>query len=272
MKVVVTGATGFLGRATMRELAEAGHSVTGLDKQSGGGGSATRRIDLLDHARVEEAMAGAEGVVHLANHTHSRGPTRHRVLRENVTMNFNVFEAARVAGVRLMVFASSIQVVRSERQLNDPLARCGLPWLPLDGNVPARPTNAYSLSKQIGEDMLRYYVRNAGTTAVALRFPYLLAEAPPPGGRVMKNPFLDEAFTWLTYADGARLIRAVLASPLEGFHVFFPAAARPLVGETAEELRQRYYPSVPLKSPAPLASLVDCRAIHAATGWSPEDK
>lgn len=271
MKVVVTGATGHLGRAVMRELAAAGHDVTGLDKQAGRWGRASRRIDLLDHARVEEALAGAEAVVHLANHTHCRGPTRHRVLRENVTMNFNVFEAARVAGARLMVFASSIQVVRSERQLNDPVARSGLPWLPLDGNIPACPTNAYALSKQIGEDMLRYYVRNAGTTAVAVRFPYLLAEAPPAGGRVMKNPFLDEAFTWLSYADGARLVRAVLAAPLQGFHVFFPAAPRPLVGETAEALRQRYYPNVPLKSPAPLASLVDCRALHDATGWHPQD-
>lgn len=270
MKVVVTGASGHLGVPTLQELRAAGHEVLALDCNGGAPGSG-RIIDLCHAGDARDAIAGAEAVVHLANHPYFHPRQARPQFSENITMNFNVFEAARATGAKLIVFASSIQAIRSERRASDPVVRSTLPWLPLDSDLPAQPTNPYALSKHLGEEMLRYYARNTDVTAVAIRFPYLLPTPPPPEGLKDKNPWLDEAFTWLTFADAARLIAAVLAAPLRGFHTFLPAAPRPRVADTAEALRQRHFVGVPLRSPAPLASLVDCRVIERATGWTPRD-
>ena len=271
MKVVVTGAAGNLGRRVMSELRAADHEVLGLDRNFAGFSRRWRRINLLDGPRVMKALVGAEAVVHLGNHPGRSRRMPDPVLAENVAMNFNVFEAARTAGVRLIVYASSIQVMRGERLISDPVANSTLPWLPLDGNMPAVPWNPYALSKSIGEDMLRYNVRHAEISAVSLRFPFLMATAPSRLMQPKHCPRLDEAFTWLTYADGARLIRAVLVSPLRGFRIYFPAAPQPMVAGEVESLRRQFFPGVPLKVPAPLTSFVDGRAIQADTGWTPRD-
>lgn len=271
MKVVVTGAAGNLGSRVMSELRSAGHEVLGLDRKFAGFSRRWRRINLMDGASVMKALVGAEAVVHLGNHPGRSRRMPDHVLPENVAMNFNVFEAARTAGVRLIVYASSVQVMRGERLISDPATNSTLPWLPLDGNIPAAPSNPYALSKSIGEDMLRYNVRHAEITAVSLRFPCLVANPPSRLIQPKQCPRLDEAFTWLTYADGARLIRAVLVAPLRGFHIYFPAAPLPMVAGEVETLRQQFFPRVPLKAPAPLASFVDGRALREDTGWTPRD-
>lgn len=271
MKVVVTGAAGNLGRQVVSELRSAGHEVMGLDRKFAGFSRRWRRVNLLDGPSVMKALVGAEAVVHLGNHPARSRRTPDPVLAENVAMNFNVFEAARTAGVRLIVYASSVQVMRGERLISDPVTRSTLPWLPLDGNIPAFPSNPYALSKCIGEDMLRYNVRHSEITAVSLRFPFLMAKSPTRTLPPKHCQRLDEAFTWLTYADGARLIRTVLVAPLRGFHIYFPAAPQPMVAGEVESLRQQFFPGVPLKVPAPLTSFVDLSAIQADTGWTPRD-
>lgn len=271
MKVVVTGAAGNLGSRVLSELRSAGHEVLGLDRKFAGFSRRWRRINLMDGASVMKALVGAEAVVHLGNHPGRSRRMPDHVLAENVAMNFNVFEAARTAGVRLIVYASSVQVMRGERLISDPATNSTLPWLPLDGNIPAAPSNPYALSKSIGEDLLRYNVRHAEITAVSLRFPCLVANPPSRLIQPKQCPRLDEAFTWLTYADGARLIRAVLVAPLRGFRIYFPAAPLPMVAGEVETLRQQFFPRVPLKVPAPLASFVDGRALREDTGWTPRD-
>ncbi|MBP9912286.1 MAG: NAD(P)-dependent oxidoreductase [Opitutaceae bacterium] len=271
MKVIVTGAAGKLGRHVVRELVAAGHEVVGLDRKIFRTVFRCRQIDLLNGPRVVAALAGAEAVVHLANHPERTKRLPDPIFAENVAMNFNVFEAARIAATRLIVFASSIQVTRGERQRTDAAVRSPLPWLPLDGALPAMPANPYALSKSLGEEQLRYYVRNTGLTAVALRFPMLVAEPPALTDRLLRNPPLDEAFTWLTHADAARAIQAVLAAPLQGFRTYFAAASRPRINENVEILRQRFFSGVPVKAPLPLASFVDCSALLRDTGWAPRD-
>jgi UDP-glucose 4-epimerase len=269
MNVVVTGAAGKLGRHVVRELRAAGHQVVGLDRRYLGLLPGRRRVDLRDPAQADRRLAGAEAVVHLGNHPYFRPGEGERVFEENMRMNRNTFDAACRHGARQIIFASSIQAVRSEQRLLD-AGGCRLPWLPLDGDLPAAPTNPYARSKSMSEDLLRECAARHPLSAVALRFPYLVQE-PPPANATLENPFLDEAFTWLSFADGARLIRALLAAPRPGFRIYLPAAARPRVAGDAEGLRLKYYPSIPLKSPPPLASLVDCSAIFRDTGWTPRD-
>ncbi len=272
MKIVVTGAGGRLGRHVVRELAGAGHEVTGIDKVASGESPVRMlTLDLLDAPRIMSALVGAEAVVHLGNHIDPTAAVPDPAYNQNVVMNFNVFEAARVAGVRRLVFASSVQAMTGDRRRSDPPAPSRLPWLPLDGDHPAIPTNPYALSKAAGEDMLRYYARKGAVSAVAIRFPKLTVEPPPPEGWQWDEARLDEAFTWLTFADGARLVVAALAAAPAGFRVYFPAAPRPWMTGEVEALRQLYFPEVPVKGGGALRSFVDGSATSRETGWAPRD-
>ncbi|MEY4940824.1 MAG: hypothetical protein RIQ93_2559, partial [Verrucomicrobiota bacterium] len=139
------------------------------------------------------------------------------------------------------------------------------------GEIPAAPTNPYALSKAAGEDMLRYYVRKGLPSAVAIRFPKLTHEPPPVSGWNWADARWDEAFTWLTFADAARLVSATISTAPAGFRVYFPAASRPWMPGSIAELRQRYFGDTPVRDGNPLQSFVDCSLIQDETGWSPRD-
>jgi 2-alkyl-3-oxoalkanoate reductase len=72
MKVFITGATGVLGRATVRRLRDAGHEVHGVVRSAEKGalleslGAQPARVDVFDAVGLRRAMAGSEAVLHLA--------------------------------------------------------------------------------------------------------------------------------------------------------------------------------------------------------------
>lgn len=112
MRVLVTGATGYLGAAVATALVEAGHDVTALRRPGGLAplppGCREAAGDLLAPAGLPAALHGAEAVVHLAGFV--KRWTRDRTLfdRVNVGGTASLFEAARAAGVRRILYTSSI--------------------------------------------------------------------------------------------------------------------------------------------------------------------
>ena len=282
MKVLLTGAAGRLGRHCLAELNQAGWDVRATDCRAVEGQvPPIQVVDLLDAAAVAELGAECDAVVHLGNHPGPHRVAPERIFNENLAMNMNVFQAALDHGVRKLIFASSIQVNASE-PVESVFARCGSgpAYLPLDGDLPAQPTNAYALSKWMGEVMLRDYFAAAGMDAVALRFPALLdSEMTVPylarqaGTRQLVVPApahrIAQGFTVLLYADAARLIQALLEAPLPGYRVYLPAVSVPPPG-SLPELLARYYSDVPLRRPlAARTDLCDCSRLQRETGWRP---
>lgn len=143
MKVLVTGASGMLGRGVAQALLERGDDVTVLQRRPST--VDTRQVlgDVADAAVVAEAVAGCEAVVHLAAKVDVVGPWA-EYARANVDGTREVLQAARGAGVRRLVNVSSPSVAHAGRSL------VGAGAEPAD---PGRARGAYARSKAIAEQL-----------------------------------------------------------------------------------------------------------------------
>jgi len=283
LQVMLTGAAGHLGSEVCRALVAAGHTVRAADR-------AYRKdlpvpvtvVDLVDYRAVYPLVEGCQAVAHMANHPNIGSRMPHQLLyAENVSMDINVFQAAVDAGVKRLMFASSVQAMSGSRSGEDGLAKPScLPYLPIDGDAPARPGNLYALSKEAGEQQLRHYAaRDPELSCTAVRFPFILGRRHlewfrrEGRGRPTKpmGP-LDEAFAYLSVSDAASLVVAILERQAPGYHQLFPAAPDPYLAMPVAEIVKQFYPGVPLKVPlGQMRGLVDISAMERALGWTPKD-
>lgn len=166
-RVLVTGASGRVGRSVVAHLAGAGYRVLAHDRHpvAHPAGVTTLPGDLTDiDAGV---LRGVASVVHLAAIQSWRDERAPEVMDVNVMGTFHLLRAAVAARVRRVVFASSGEVYPETAPQR----------MPIDEAHPRRPTNHYGLSKVIGEEMLAYYRRRYGLAAVTLRLCHVLDPA-----------------------------------------------------------------------------------------------
>jgi nucleoside-diphosphate-sugar epimerase len=143
MKVLVTGASGMLGRVTALALAERGAEVTVLQRRSAELDLREIRGDVADTEVVAEAMAGQDALLHLAARVGVVG-TAVQFERANVTGTATVLAAARQAGVGRVVHVSTPSVAHA----GEPLVGAGA--------GPANPDGAsghYARSKARAEQL-----------------------------------------------------------------------------------------------------------------------
>ena len=141
MKVLVTGASGTLGRATTRRLLARGDEVTVLQRRSSGLPCTEVLGDVADAAVVARAAAGQDAVLHLAAKVDVTG-TWHEYARANITGTRNVVDACTAEGVERLVHVSSPSVAHA----GAPLFGAGA-----DPADPARARGHYSRSKAVAE-------------------------------------------------------------------------------------------------------------------------
>ena len=112
MRVLVTGASGFLGGAVARGLIANGHEVTVLQRRPSGLQCREVRGDILDGGAVNEALRGVEAVIHLAAKVAVSG-AHSEFTRVNVEGTTRLVASAKEAGVRRFVHVSSPSVAHS---------------------------------------------------------------------------------------------------------------------------------------------------------------
>jgi dihydroflavonol-4-reductase len=119
--VLVTGGTGFVGRALVERLVAAGRPVAALARSDEAAetlaalGASPRRGDLLDPDSLAAAASGAETVFHVAGVNTLCPADPEGMLRVNVEGSRNVMRAARTAGVRRVVYTSSAATLGEEK-------------------------------------------------------------------------------------------------------------------------------------------------------------
>lgn len=204
--VLVTGAGGIVGRTACAGLAARGWHVRGLDVRplDGVDGLSDPPVvaDVQDGDAVERSCAGMDAVVHLAGI--SGEASFPDILAANVDGTYQVFDAARRAGVERVVYASSNHAVgftpRTEL---------------LGVDVPPRPDTYYGVSKVFGEALGRLYVDRYGMQVVCLRI-----------GTWQDRPTVPRHLsTWISPADGVRLLHAALSAPDVDFAVVYGISA-----------------------------------------------
>jgi uronate dehydrogenase len=207
-RVLVTGAAGTIGRVTCPGLNARGWNVRGLDRlpldgvRGLSGPDCAMVADVLDPAALETAMSGTDAVVHLAGV--ATEATFAEILATNIDGTYRVLDAARRAGVRRFVYASSNHAVGYT------------PRTELAGvDLPIRPDTYYGVSKAYGEAIGRLYVDRYGMELVALRIGSWVPEPTTP----------RHLATWLSPADGVRLIHAALTAPDVDFAIAYGISA-----------------------------------------------
>jgi uronate dehydrogenase len=208
-RILITGAAGLIGTVLMRGL-EGRYELVGVDRALRRPPNVRRR-NLARSRRLAALFAGADAVVDLAGFPSDRTPWKD-VWRNNLPATLNVLEAARRAGVRRYVFASSNHVTGGY-ELDAPYSAivagdyAGLDptSLPLIGaDRPVRPDGAYAVGKVLGEAAARWYADAYGLSAVCLRIGTVRAE---------DRPLQPRHFaTLLTHADLLRLVEAALTA------------------------------------------------------------
>jgi len=168
-KILVTGGSGKLGQAVLRDLVAHGHDVLNLDQQVPRQAICPSvRVDLTNFGEVAAAILGGvderggpfDAVVHLAA-IPAPGLAANA---NNVPTTYNVFEACRLAGIKNVVFASSETVLGLPFDTPPPYA-------PVDEEYYPRPESAYSLGKLLDETMAAQFCRwDPELRIVALRF------------------------------------------------------------------------------------------------------
>lgn len=274
-KIVVTGGSGKAGRVCIRDLQAHGYDVLNVDRAAPEGTPRPFMLaDLTDYGQVAGVLSGAglgpqevAGVVHLAA-LRVRVYSDQVTFTNNIVSTYNVFEAARLLGIKNVVWASSDSVLGVPYE--EPPA-----YVPVDEESAARPESDYALSKLLCEEMARQFCRwNPTMKIVGLRFSNIME----PQDYAKFDSFQGDPhhrkwnlWGYVDVRDAAQAIRKALEAPIKGAEVFAISSADTVMARSDAELMADVFPSVPVRK-----TLVGSETLHSIEkakrllGYQPE--
>ena len=272
MKIAVTGATGKLGRATVTGLRAAGHEVIAIDRV--GQRDSIVTVDLTNYGDIADALAGIDehhdgldAVAHLAAIPAPGLLSDAGTFHNNVLASFNVFQAARRAGIKRIAFASSETVLGLPFDTPPP-------YVPLDEEYDTRPESMYSLGKHLEEQLALKLARwDPELSITALRFSNVMdpedyAEFPSFDADAQLRKW--NLWGYIDARDGAEAIRLALEAGHPGYDVFNIFAADTVMSRPNAELLAEVFPDVEVRGELGVNnSLTSIAKAERVLGWRP---
>ena len=251
MRVAVTGGSGLAGFAVVGHLLENGHDVVSIDRAPLPKPlTEFRLVDCADLGQVYGACRGVDAIVHLAAIPRPINHTPDQVFRTNIMATFNVFEVAASLEIPRVVYISSVSV------LGMPFSYLPikLEYVPIDEAHPKAPQDAYALSKTLGEDIAKAFVRRAPSklSVVSLRLAWIHTPetfkdqlAPlwndPAGGA-------SNLWSYIDTRDVANACLLSLEADITGHEAFFISAKNSFMNRDTSPLVREFYPEATIKS------------------------
>ena len=271
-RIAVTGGSGKLGRAVVADLTAHGNEVVNLDVAAP---RPALKIDLTDYGQTVEALTAIDdrydkidAVVHLAAIPAPGLQPNAATFHNNITASYNVFSAARLAGITNVVWASS------ETVLGLPF-RTPPPYIPVDEAYPARPESTYSLVKHLEETMAAQFCRwNPELKMIGLRFSNVMdpedyAEFPSFDADPRSRHW--NLWGYIDARDGAQAVRKALAYRTPGVDVFVIANADTVMSRSSASLAAEVFPGVPVtKELGEHETLLSIDKARRVLGYEPE--
>ena len=280
MRVLVTGARGKVGRATVAALMAAGHDVRATDilppvfERPEQGEPDYFQADLTDAGDAYAVVRGAEAVVHAAAIPEPTHNPPHVVFQNNLMSVFNVLEAAIRFGVPRFVNISSETVPGfffAER-----------PFLPdyvqVDEEHPIRPQDPYATAKHFSELLMDGAVRRSDIRPISIRPCWVQHEGNyernlGPLVRELPEELSPNFLSYIDVYDLADAIALAVQSDLPGHEVFYIASPDNVGGRPFEQVVREYYGDrVEIKTPLPRedASGISCEKAYSMLGYAPK--
>lgn len=200
-KIVLTGAAGRLGSYLREPLTKMADELVSTDLADDIGelyaGERYVKADLSKLGEVKEALKGADMVVHFGA-IGDEAPFDD-ILQANIIGAYNVWEAARLHGLRRVVYASSIHAVGMHSRTDF-----------IGTDVPHKPDTFYGLAKCFAEDLASLYWDKFQMESVCLR---ILSCAQVNNARALGS--------WLSYDDLIQLVERSIDTPTTGFTIVY---------------------------------------------------
>ena len=212
-KVLITGASGLIGGLTIKHLSDK-FEFSGLSRRPVAG-IPHLAADITDAEAIRPAFAGIHTVLHLAAATgDDQWQAWEPTMAITVQGTLNVYEAARAAGVKRVVFFSSgcCQLALEwdpqypfGKLANGPDSEIPASWPMVGLDWPVRPDSPYAVGKLFGENLGRYYADKYGISTLAIRLGGVLPEDRPRLRRQYPG--------FLSHADCVQIIDKCLGAP-----------------------------------------------------------
>ena len=255
-RIAVTGGHGKVGRVLVKYLKEKGYDVFTIDND---GADYLKepfmKADLTDFGQTLDALSSVgkdvyglpqqkafDVIIHLAGMGHQRVIPDGEELKTNVSVYYNVFEAARRLGIKDVIWAAS------EVAIGVPLDKTGVAYVPIDEAYPMRAYNVYALTKVLGEEMARQYCINDPEMRITcLRLSNVIDPEEYAEFKTWQDDPTQRIWNLWTYIDNrdaAQAFELAINYEARGKEDFFITNDETVMRTPTAELLEAYFPDV----------------------------